>query len=242
MSKKLAIVTGGTRGIGAAISLALKKKGLSVIANYCNNSDNATNFSKNHDIKIMRWNVAHYDECARAVKQIEEEQGTSVSVLVNNAGITRDSMLHKMAEKDWHEVINTNLNSCFNMSAAVISQMRNQNYGRIINISSINAQAGQIGQTNYSAAKAGIIGFTKALARESAVKKITVNCIAPGYIRTEMVEKVPANVLEQIISNIPMKRLGMPEEIARAVVFLADEDAGFITGETISINGGHNMY
>ena len=190
----------------------------------------------------MRWNVGNLQECNDAVLLIEKEFSMPISILINNAGITRDGMMHKMQELDWQDVININLSSCFNMSSAVINQMRNQNYGRIINISSVNAQAGQVGQTNYSAAKAGIIGFTKALARESAAKGVTVNCIAPGYIQTEMVAKMPANVLERLVSTIPMKRLGKPEEIARAAVFLADEEASFITGETLSINGGHNRH
>lgn len=239
---KLAIVTGGTRGIGAAISRALKAKGYIVVANYYNHHDNANEFAKNNSIKVMRWNVGNLQECNDAVLSIEKEFSMPISILINNAGITRDGMMHKMQELDWQDVININLSSCFNMSSAVINQMRNQNYGRIINISSVNAQAGQVGQTNYSAAKAGIIGFTKALARESAAKGVTVNCIAPGYIQTEMVAKMPANVLEQLVSTIPMKRLGKPEEIARAAVFLADEEASFITGETLSINGGHNMH
>lgn len=239
---KLAIVTGGTRGIGAAISRALKAKGYIVVANYYNHHDNANEFAKNNSIKVMRWNVGNLQECNDAVLLIEKEFSMPISILINNAGITRDGMMHKMQELDWQDVININLSSCFNMSSAVINQMRNQNYGRIINISSVNAQAGQVGQTNYSAAKAGIIGFTKALARESAAKGVTVNCIAPGYIQTEMVAKMPANVLERLVSTIPMKRLGKPEEIARAAVFLADEEASFITGETLSINGGHNMH
>ncbi len=238
---RLAIVTGGTRGIGKAVSIALQNKGFVVVANFCNNLEAAKELSDKYSIHTKQWDIASYDECCRAVEAIENKFNLPVAVLVNNAGITRDIMLHKMAEKDWSDVISVNLNSCYNMCRAVINQMRNQNYGRIVNISSINAQAGQIGQANYSASKAGIIGFTKALARESAVKNITVNCIAPGYIMTEMVGKVPANVLEQIISAIPMKRLGTPEEIARAVEFLVDEHAGFITGETLSINGGHNM-
>ena len=239
---KLAIVTGGTRGIGAVISRALKAKGYIVVANYYNHHDNANEFAKNNSIKVMRWNVGNLQECNDAVLLIEKEFSMPISILINNAGITRDGMMHKMQELDWQDVININLSSCFNMSSAVINQMRNQNYGRIINISSVNAQAGQVGQTNYSAAKAGIIGFTKALARESAAKGVTVNCIAPGYIQTEMVAKMPANVLERLVSTIPMKRLGKPEEIARAAVFLADEEASFITGETLSINGGHNMH
>ena len=240
--QKLAIVTGGTRGIGESISVALHNSGFIVVANFYSNDVVADQFTKTHSIKTKKWNVSNYEECDNAVKEIEKEFGKSVSILINNAGITKDIMMHKMGKDDWRSVIDINLNSCFNMSRAVINQMRNQNYGRVINISSINAQAGCIGQTNYSASKAGIIGFTKALARESASKGITVNCIAPGYIMTEMVEKTPASILDQIISTIPMKRLGKPEEIARAVLFLAHKDAGFITGETLSINGGHNMF
>ena len=239
---KLAIVTGGTRGIGEAISRALHEAGFLVVANFYSNDDAAAKFTHASSIKAKKWNVADYKQCDNAVKEIEEEFGQPVSILINNAGITKDVFMHKMHEDDWQDVINVNLNSCFNMSRAVINQMRNQAFGRIINISSINAQAGSIGQTNYSAAKAGIIGFTKALARESASKGITVNCIAPGYIMTEMVGKVPTNVIEQIIATIPVKRLGKPEEIARAVLFLAHKDASFITGETLSINGGHNMF
>lgn len=242
MSEKLAIVTGGTRGIGAEISLALKDKGFTVVASYASNHDAAKAFSNIHSIKVMQWNVVNYNECINAVKQIETEFSTNVSILVNNAGITRDLMLHKMKEEDWHTVINTDLTSCFNMCSAVINQMRNQNYGRIVNISSINGQTGQLGQTNYAAAKAGVIGFTKSLALESAIKGITVNCVAPGYIKTEMVEKVSPEVLEKIISHIPVKRLGLPKDIARTVAFLVDEDSSFITGATFSINGGHNMY
>ncbi|WPY00455.1 Acetoacetyl-CoA-like SDR family oxidoreductase [Candidatus Trichorickettsia mobilis] len=239
---KLAIITGGTRGIGAAISIALKEQGFTVIANYHNNHEAANKFAAATNIKIKNWNVANYDECIKTVQIIEAEFNKPVSILINNAGITKDSMLHKMSKADWQDVININLTSCFNMCSAVINQMRNQNYGRIINISSINGQAGQLGQTNYSAAKAGIIGFTKALARESATKNITVNCISPGYTQTEMVEKMSMEVLEKIVSLIPMKRLGQPAEIARAAVFLCAEEAGFITGETLSINGGHNMF
>lgn len=239
---KLAVVTGGTRGIGAAIAKALNEKGFLVVSNFYNNHETADEFSKNNSIRTKNWNVANYEECTKAIKDIEAEFNKPVSILVNNAGITKDGMMHKMNASNWQDVININLNSCFNMCGAVINQMRNQNYGRIINISSINALVGQLGQTNYAAAKAGIIGFTKSLARESASKSITVNCIAPGYIMTDMIEKMPMNVVDQIISTIPMKRLGRPEEIARAVIFLADEGASFITGETLSINGGHNMY
>lgn len=238
---ELAIVTGGTRGIGKATALELKNKGLTVVANFFSNYEAAKEMEEKYGIKTKRWNVADFEECKRVVKEIEEEYKKPISILVNNAGITRDKMLHKMSYQDWSDVINVNLNSCFNMSSSVIEPMRNQNYGRIVNISSINAQAGQIGQTNYSAAKAGIIGFTKALARETASKNITVNCIAPGYVETEMVSRVAEDVLAKIVNNIPKKRLGQPEEIARAVAFLVDENAGFITGETISINGGHNM-
>ena len=239
---KLALVTGGTRGIGAAISKALAAHAYDVIANYCSNDEVALSFHKETGIKIAKWNVSNYDECVANIKSIEEEYGTNISTLVNNAGITRDIMLHKMSPDDWHNVLNVNLDSCFNMCRAVINQMRDKKYGRIINISSINAQAGQVGQTNYSAAKAGIIGFTKALARESAPKNITVNAVAPGYVMTDMVAKIPAEFLDKLVGLIPMSRLGRPEDIARAVVFLASTDASYITGETISINGGHNMF
>lgn len=238
---EIAIVTGGTRGIGKATALELKNKGLTVVANFFSNYNAAKEMEEKYGIKTKRWNVADFEECRKAVKEIEEEFKKPVSILVNNAGITKDRMLHRMSHQDWNDVINVNLNSCFNMSSSIMEQMRNQDYGRIVNISSINAQAGQVGQTNYSAAKAGIIGFTKALAREIASKNITVNCIAPGYIATEMVGAVPEDVLAKIVNSIPKKRLGQPEEIARAVAFLVDENAGFITGETISINGGHNM-
>jgi len=239
---KIAIVTGGTRGIGASISKALHAHDYIVIANYLTNDQVAEQFEQDTGIKVMKWNVSSYDECENAIKKIEESYNNNVSVLVNNAGITRDIMLHKMSEQDWFEVIHVNLDSCFHMARAVINPMREKKYGRIINISSINAQAGQIGQTNYSAAKAGIIGFTKALARESASKNITVNAIAPGYVMTDMVAKISQEVLDKIVNLIPMARLGKPEDIARAVVFLASEEASYITGETIAINGGHNMF
>ncbi|RYE06261.1 MAG: SDR family oxidoreductase [Rickettsiaceae bacterium] len=239
---KIALVTGGTRGIGAAISVALANNDYKVIANFYNNIESAEKFTAKYNIEIMNWDVTDTDQCLKAIKNIEERHQSSISILVNNAGITRDIMMHKMTIDDWQAVINTNLNSCFNMCRAVINQMRQQNYGRIINISSVNGQTGQVGQVNYSAAKSGIIGFTKALAKESAAKGVTVNCIAPGYIMTEMVEKMPSHVLEQIVSSIPLKRLGQPAEIARAVVFLSAEESGFITGETMSINGGYNMF
>ncbi|AFC74255.1 acetoacetyl-CoA reductase family protein [Rickettsia parkeri str. Tate's Hell] len=238
---ELTIVTGGTRRIGKATALELKNKGLTVVANFFSNYDTAKEIEEKYGIKTKRWNIADFEECRKAVKEIEEEFKKPVSILVNNAGITKDKMLHRTSHQDWNDVININLNSCFNMSSSVMEQIRNQDYGRIINISSINAQARQVGQTNYSAAKAGIISFTKALARETASKNITINCIAPGYIATEMVGAVPEDVLVKIVNSIPKKRLGQPEEIARAVAFLVDENAGFITGETISINGGHNM-
>ncbi len=238
---KLAIVTGGTRGIGAAISRKLKEKGYFVVAGYNSNGSSAETFHDQTGITVKKWDVSDYNACINAVSEIEKEFGMTVGILVNNAGITKDSMLHKMKPEDWGAVINTNLTSCFNMCHAVINQMRQNAFGRIVNISSINALAGQIGQTNYSAAKAGIIGFSKALARETASKNITVNVIAPGYIATDMVAAINPDILEQIIDKIPVKRLGEPSEIARAVSFLISDQAGFITGETLSINGGHNM-
>ncbi len=192
-------------------------------------------------MKAYKWNVAVLEECLTGVQQVEKDFGGPVEVLVNNAGITSDAMLHKMGEDSWHRVIETNLTSCFNMCKAVINQMRENNFGRVVNISSINAQAGQMGQTNYSAAKAGILGFTKALSRETARKGITVNTVAPGYINTEMVAAVPKEVLAKIVEQIPVGRLGEPEEIARAILFLVSDEAGFITGETLSVNGGHHM-
>lgn len=238
---KLALVTGGTRGIGCATAIALKKKGYEVISNYFSDHSQAEKFSEEHGIKTLAWNVANLDECKQYVNLIEKEYGKKISILVNNAGITKDSMMHKMESDWWHQVINVNLSSCFNMCNSVIMGMRDQGYGRIVNISSINAQAGQLGQTNYCASKAGIIGFTKALAGESAAKGITVNCIAPGYVTTDMVAKVPEHILQGIIDSIPVKRLGKPEEIARAIAFIVDEESGYITGETFSINGGHYM-
>lgn len=239
---KLAIVTGGTRGIGAAIARKLKEKGYFVVAGYNSNTSSAETFHDQTGITVKKWDVSNYNACINAVSEIEKEFGMTVGILVNNAGITKDSMLHKMKPEDWGDVINTNLTSCFNMCHAVINQMRQNAFGRIVNISSINALAGQIGQTNYSAAKAGIIGFSKALARETASKNITVNVIAPGYIATDMVAAINPDILEQIIDKIPVKRLGEPTEIARAVSFLISDQAGFITGETLSINGGHNMF
>lgn len=239
---RLAIVTGGIRGIGSAISKSLQNKGYTVVAGFNSNVDSAKSFQNETGIYTKQWDVGNYEACQRAVSEIEKEFGRPVDILVNNAGITRDSMLQKMKPEDWSSVIDTNLSSCFNNCQAVINQMRQNGYGRIVNISSINALAGQVGQTNYSAAKAGVIGFSKALARETASKNITVNVVAPGYIATDMVANVPAEVLDKIIEKIPVKRLGTPEEIARVVAFLVSEDSGFITGETMSINGGHNMF
>jgi len=235
---RVAIVTGGTRGIGAAICRALKSAGYSVAAGYAGNDEAAQKFMAETGIAIYKWTVASYEDCVQALKQIEADLGP-VDVLVNNAGITRDAMLHRMKPEQWTEVLNTNLNSLFNMCRPLIEGMRARKFGRIINISSINGQKGQMGQTNYSAAKAGEIGFTKALALESAKSGITVNAIAPGYINTEMVQAVPKDVLEKsILPLIPLGRLGEPEEIARCVVFLASDDAGFITGSTLTANGG----
>jgi acetoacetyl-CoA reductase len=238
---KIAIVTGGTRGIGSAISMSLKNAGYIVIANYNSNDKSAQEFSAVSGIEARKWDVSNHESCILSVNQIEKDFSMPISVLVNNAGITRDSMMHKMSVDDWNMVLNTNLTSCFNMSHAVISSMRQYAYGRIVNISSINGVTGQLGQTNYSAAKAGIIGFTKALARESAAKGITVNAIAPGYVNTEMVAAVPKEFLDNLIKQIPVGRLGDPKDIARTVKFLVSEDAGFITGELISVNGGHHM-
>lgn len=241
MTKRIAIVSGGTRGIGEAISIALKKAGYKVAANYAGNDDAANAFHKEHGIEVFKWDVSDFDACAAGVKQVSEKLGGAIDILVNNAGITRDGAMHKMDGKQWNDVINTNLNSCFYMSRAVIDSMRDRKFGRIINISSMNGQLGQFGQTNYSAAKSGIFGLTKALARETASRGITVNAIAPGYIATEMVKAIKEDVMKKIINGIPVGRLGEPEEVARAVVFLAADEASFITGETISINGGQYM-
>jgi acetoacetyl-CoA reductase len=241
MTQRLALVTGGTRGIGESICLALKEKGYQVAANYARNDDAAKAFTERTGIKAWKWDVSDYAECEKSVRAIEEDFGKNIEVLVNNAGITRDGAMHKMTPENWQDVIRTNLDSCFNMSHAVIDGMRNQKFGRIVSISSVNGQLGQFGQTNYSAAKAGVFGFTKALARETAAKGITVNAVAPGYIATEMVRAVPENVLEKIIGGIPVGRLGQPEEIARCVLFLAADESGFITGETLSANGGQYM-
>jgi len=238
---RVALVTGGTRGIGEAISLALKDAGNTVVATYAGNEEAAKKFTDDTGIPTYRFDVGDYDACQSAVKQIEADLG-AVEILVNNAGITRDGTMHKMTFEQWNEVIQTNLTSCFNMCHAVLDGMRERGFGRIVNIGSINGQAGQYGQVNYAAAKSGIHGFTKALAQEGAAKGITVNAIAPGYIATEMVRAVPENVLEKIVHRIPVGRLGEASEIARGVAFLVSEDAGFITGSTLSINGGQHMY
>jgi acetoacetyl-CoA reductase len=233
---RVAVVTGGTRGIGAAISIGLKEAGYKVAANFCGNDEAAAKFKQDTGIAVFKWDVGDFAACAAGLKDVEGSLGP-VDVLVNNAGITRDAMLHKMTSEQWHEVIRVDLDSLFNMSRHVIDGMRERNSGRIINISSINGQKGQMGQTNYSAAKAGIIGFTKALAQETAKKGITVNAVCPGYIDTEMVMAVPPKVLEGIIATIPVGRLGKASEIAKMCVFLASEDAAFITGATMTVNG-----
>lgn len=234
---KVALVTGGSRGIGAAISIALKNAGYSVAANYAGNDEAATKFTAETGIPTYKWSVADYDACAEGIKRVEADLGP-VAVLVNNAGITRDSMFHKMTPGQWKEVIDTNLSGLFNMTHPLWSGMRDRKFGRIVNISSINGQKGQAGQANYSASKAGDIGFTKALAQEGARAGITVNVICPGYIATEMVMAVPEKVRESIIAQIPVGRLGEPEEIARCVVFLASDESGFVTGATLTANGG----
>jgi acetoacetyl-CoA reductase len=238
---RVALVTGGTRGIGRAISLALKKANYVVAANYGGNDTTARSFTQETGVPAYKFDVSDHAACDAAVKRITAELGP-IDVLVNNAGITRDGTLHRMTPQQWAEVIQTNLTSCFNMCHCVIESMRSRNFGRIVNIGSINGQAGQYGQVNYAAAKSGIHGFTKALAQEGASKGITVNAIAPGYINTDMVRAVPANVLEKIVARIPVGRLGEADEIARGVIFLVADDAGFITGSTLSINGGQHMY
>jgi acetoacetyl-CoA reductase len=234
---RVALVTGGTRGIGAAISKALKAAGYKVAANYGGNDEAAAKFKAETGVAVFKWDVSSFEACSAGVKKVEAEIGP-VEILVNNAGITRDAMFHRMTPEHWNAVIGTNLNSLFNMCRPVIEGMRSRKFGRIVNISSINGQKGQMGQTNYSAAKAGDIGFTKALAQENAKAGITVNAICPGYINTEMVQAVPKDVLEKnILPLIPVGRLGEPEEIGRCVVFLASDDAGFITGSTMTVNG-----
>lgn len=238
---RVAIVTGGTRGIGEAISLALKDAGITVAANYAGNDEKAAAFTERTGIKAYKWDVGDFDACAAGVKQVEAELGP-VDIVVNNAGITRDGTILKMSREMWEDVIRINLGGCFNMAHAVFPGMRTRKWGRIVNIGSINGQAGQYGQVNYAAAKSGIHGFTKALAQEGARFGVTVNAIAPGYIDTDMVAAVPADVLEKIVAKIPVGRLGQASEIARGVAFLCADEGGFVTGSTLSINGGQHMY
>ncbi|MGB8900231.1 MAG: acetoacetyl-CoA reductase [Methylocella sp.] len=238
---RVAVVSGGSRGIGAAISHALKEAGYQVAANYAGNDEAAAKFRAATGIATYKWDVANYKACAEGLAKIRHELGP-IDILVNNAGITRDVMFHKMTPEQWHEVIDTNLNSLFNMSRPVIEGMRQRGFGRIVNISSINGQKGQVGQTNYTASKSGDIGFTKSLAQENAGKGITVNTVCPGYIATDMVKVVPTEVLEKsVLPHIPVRRLGEPEEVARCVVFLVSEESGFITGATLTVNGGQYM-
>lgn len=238
---RTALVTGGTRGIGEAVCVALKEAGYNVAANYGGNDERAREFTQRTGIPAYKWDVSDFDACQEGVRKVEADLGP-VEVVVNNAGITRDGTMHRMNAKSWQEVIDTNLGSCFNMCRVVIDGMRDRNFGRIVNIGSINGQAGQYGQVNYAAAKSGIHGFTKALAQEGAAKGITVNAIAPGYIDTDMVRAVPKEVLEKIVARVPVGRLGQASEIARGVVFLVADEAGFVTGSTLSINGGQHMY
>lgn len=238
---RVAVVTGGTRGIGEAICQRLKRQGHTVIANYAGNEEKARAFTAATGIPAHRWDVGDHEAVLAGCARIEAEHGP-IDIVVNNAGITRDGTLHRMSFEDWNEVLRINLGGCFNMAKATFAGMRERGWGRIVNIGSINGQAGQYGQVNYAAAKSGIHGFTKALAQEGAKFGVTVNAIAPGYIDTDMVAAVPENVLEKIVAKIPVGRLGMAEEIARGVAFLTSENGGFVTGSTMSINGGQHMY
>ena len=238
---RVAVVTGGTRGIGRAVAVGLQRAGHKVAANYGGNDAAAKKFTEETGIQAYRFDVSDYKACEAGIRAVERELGP-VEILVNNAGITRDSVLHKMTPEAWGAVIATNLTSCFNMCRVVIEGMRERGFGRIVNIGSINGQAGQYGQVNYAAAKSGIHGFTKALAQEGAGRGITVNAIAPGYIDTDMVRAVPPNVLEKIVARVPVGRLGHADEIARGVLFLVSDEGGFVTGSTLSINGGQHMY
>ncbi|WP_169476690.1 MULTISPECIES: acetoacetyl-CoA reductase [unclassified Novosphingobium] len=238
---RVAIVTGGTRGIGEAICLALQEQGCTVVANYAGNEEKAKAFTERTGIKAYRWDVGDFEATQEGCARVAAEVG-AVDIVVNNAGITRDGVLHKMSFDDWNEVMRINLGGCFNMAKATFPGMRERGWGRIVNIGSINGQAGQYGQVNYAAAKSGIHGFTKALAQEGAKYGVTVNAIAPGYIDTDMVAAVPPAVLEKIVARIPTGRLGQASEIARGVAFLTSEEGGFVTGSTMSINGGQHMY
>ncbi|MGI9305636.1 MAG: acetoacetyl-CoA reductase [Gammaproteobacteria bacterium] len=239
---RVALVTGGSRGIGAAVSVALKNAGYKVAANYAGNEERANAFTESTGIPTYRFDVSDFKQCEGGVARVSEDLGGPIEVLVNNAGITRDGTLHKMTPDNWQAVLDTNLGSCYNMCRCVIDSMRERSFGRIVNVGSINGQGGQYGQVNYAAAKSGIHGFTKALAQEGAAKGITVNAIAPGYVDTDMVRAVPENVLEKIVARIPVGRLGRAEDIARGVLFLVADDADFVTGSTLSINGGQHMY
>ncbi|HTH28371.1 MAG TPA: acetoacetyl-CoA reductase [Sphingobium sp.] len=239
--RRVAVVTGGTRGIGEAISIKLRDMGMTVAANYAGNEQKAAAFTEVTGIPAYKWDVGNHEACLEGCARVASELGP-IDIVVNNAGITRDGVLAKMSFDDWNEVLRINLGGCFNMAKATFGSMRDRNWGRIVNIGSVNGQAGQYGQVNYAAAKSGIHGFTKALAQEGAKYGVTVNAIAPGYIDTDMVAAVPPPVLEKIVAKIPVGRLGHAEEIARGVGFLCSEDAGFVTGSTLSINGGQHMY
>jgi acetoacetyl-CoA reductase len=241
MTGRVALVTGGTRGIGAGISRELKDAGYRVAANFAGNEKRASEFEAETGIPVFKFDAGDFDAVQRGVAAVVERVGP-IEVLVNNAGITRDSTLHKMSFEQWDEVIRTNLTSCFNLCRTVIESMRERKFGRIVNVGSVNGQAGQYGQVNYAASKSGMHGFTKALAQESAAFGITVNAVAPGYVNTEMVQAVPEKVLEKIIQRIPMGRLGEPHDIVRAIFYLVSDDADFITGSTVSVNGGQHMY
>ncbi len=238
---RLALVTGGTTGIGEATCKALKQSGYHVAANYVANNEGAKEFERETGVKTYKWDVTNYEQCLKGVEKICSDFGNSVEILVNNAGITKDGMMHKMTPENWNAVIMTDLSACFYMTRAVINSMREKNFGRIINISSVNAQLGQMGQANYCAAKGGLISFTKALARESAAKGITVNTVAPGYTDTTMVRAVPEKIMKSLIAQIPVGRLAKPEEIADAILFLVSDKSAYITGETLSVNGGYHM-
>tara|TARA_B100000989_G_scaffold277997_1_gene239382 strand:- start:708 stop:1430 length:723 start_codon:yes stop_codon:yes gene_type:complete len=237
---RVALVTGGTRGIGSSISIILKKNNYKIIANYASNDEAANNFSSSNDIEVMKWDVSSYEECKKNISEIKAKHG-SIDTVINNAGVTKDAPLHKMEKKNWDSVVNINLNSIFNITSNVINDMRQNNFGRIVHISSVNGQKGQFGQTNYSATKSAITGFSKSLALESASKGITSNVVSPGYINTDMVAAIREDILKSIIETIPSKRLGESDEIAELVLFLVSEKAGYINGANFSINGGLRM-